>query len=180
MYLIFLLVKYIRILLKWGTMFVSSHSLLAFDFLGALLCVSWIKLLQNLWHTSAPFLGSRSWILQEQFCGKKCIQLFLVLGFFSFFLVWWFLFFPLQLVYSVLSVFYCTAKWPSDTHTHTYTHMHSFSHIILHHVPSHLARQKCPVLYSRILFSRFQKAGSTFKRVLATQHDLAGTVLDLH
>ena len=32
----------------------------------------------------------------------------------------WFLFFPLYLVYSVLSVFYSTAKRPRHTHTHIY------------------------------------------------------------
>ena len=33
-----------------------------------------------------------------------------------------FLFFLLYLVYGVLSLFYCTGKWPSHTHTHTNTH----------------------------------------------------------
>ena len=34
--------------------------------------------------------------------------------------------------------FYCVAKWPSLSHTHTRAHTHicSFSHIILHHAPS--------------------------------------------
>ena len=117
-------------------MFVSSHSLLAFDFLGALLCVSWIKLLQNLWHTSAPFLGSRSWILQEQFCGKKCIQLFLVFGFFLF--SWFndFYFFH----YSWFTVFcpFSTVQ-QSDPVTHIHIHTHicilflTLSSIMFHH-----------------------------------------------
>ena len=31
-----------------------------------------------------------------------------------------FYFFPLELVYSVLSIFYCTAGWPSDPSMHTF------------------------------------------------------------
>ena len=56
-----------------------------------------------------------------------------------------FIFFPLELVYSVLSIFYCTAKWPSNTHIY----VHSFSNI-LHHASSQVTR------YS----SQCHKAGS--------------------
>ena len=34
--------------------------------------------------------------------------------------IWWFLFFLLWLVYSVLSIFYCIAWWPSYTYMHTF------------------------------------------------------------
>jgi len=48
--------------------------------------------------------------------------------------------------------FCCTAKWyiyisPMVTHTHTYIYIHSFSHIILHHVPSQVTR------YSSLCFA---------------------------
>ena len=62
----------------------------------------------------------------------------LILFFYLSFLKW-FLFFPLYLVYSVLSIFYCTAKGPSHTHTHTHTHIYihifllTLSSIIFHH-----------------------------------------------
>ena len=41
-----------------------------------------------------------------------------------FFLFKWFLFFPLELVYSVLSIFYSTAKWPSHTCIYTFFFSH--------------------------------------------------------
>ena len=47
--------------------------------------------------------------------------------------------FPLWLVYSVLSIFYCRAKYP-DICTYTCIYIYSSSHIIFHHAPSQVTK----------------------------------------
>ena len=70
----------------------------------------------------------------------------------------WFLFFPLQLVYSVLSIFYCTEKGPSHTYIHTYILFLPLSSIMLHHrwlhiVPSAIQQDLTAYSFQRQYFA---------------------------